>query len=596
MAALGTINSNDIVEGVPFGTLLTTALVAGSPLGSINSLTEPGSESEPSPSRMEWFTYAKTSGGSEYVVVLLPAGYDDPENSTKNYKTVFWWSGDGGDGNPTVVTNQAMTGSGSNWGGNFNNPNNVREVFWGTVVVKVSGVEVARGQYDGTIKGPGVNGTMNHTAAAGSFSVTFDTPPGATPTIDYLHSPTTEAGIPMEINGGDTLDNDTIVCIIHKAANNSFYNIVGHYDDPKATILSNYRVDTNRLCAAGISRGGMMVGNCVINRQSDFCCFIIAAGLISGTPNYTTLQNKGLLVVSGQNDTVVTPPNAGIMVAMNNIPDYKFYPKLVFVDGQGHTGVVWNTNCYNRNTAPVDWLDFFSLHSLVMEDQVSNFVSYAESTQDIDDWRAAKRAVSFLSDGALKTSLTTTLNNLKTTIDGTRKRWILDIGSTVSTDTNINYWVNAFTAGSSKTNFVTDTGVASTVGLSIINTLSTSPANGLYASTRHNIGGWGFEGRQFIDGAAVTTGTTGTLKWTGLNPAKNYRLDFYFVHNANPISVDTKPVIVVSGESKNIYTQCSNIKKLVFTGKVPNSSGEISFTYTDAGAGPLQLLTITEEN
>src|SRR5690606_27597750 len=301
-------------------------------------------------------------GSSEYYIAFVPAGYDDPINSSRTYKTVYYYNGDGGDGNPTVVTNQALTGSGTSWSGNFTNPSNSIEVAWGSVVIKVNGVEVARGQSNKTIKGSGVTGTMNHQLTAGSFSITFTTPPAATPTVDYLYSPVFEAGIPMAINNGDILDGNTIVFIIHKTANNTFYGISRHFDDPKTHLESLYRVNPNRRIAAGLSRGGIMTRDLLIQRYSQIAAFIIVAPN-SASMTWSNYQDRGIYLIGGQTDTVVTPPNDVFMNGAGSITSYRFHPKVTLLDAVGHTSVLWDTNAYNRSTAPFDWVKWAGLWS-----------------------------------------------------------------------------------------------------------------------------------------------------------------------------------------------------------------------------------------
>lgn len=541
--------------------------------------------------RMEYGTYVRPSGGgNEYYLVWLPRGYDQ---TNKEYKVGIWTNGDGGDGNPTVVTNQNLTGSGTSWGGNFTNPSVNNEVVWGTVVIKVSGVEVARGQSDGTIIGDGVTGTMNHMNAAGSFSVTFDEAPGANPTVDYLYSPTMEAGIPARLNAGDLLDDDTIVVIVHKAADNSYYSVVNHFDAIIDLVLPNYRFDSDRVGVMGLSRGGVHVINLMSNRQDEICCFINASGPIVNTPTYADLYDKGILLVGGQADQY-TMPHEAFMNALNSHTDWRFHPYFIYLDGVGHNNTAWNTNCYNRSTAPIDWVEWFSLWNLDIDKQTANFVRRAEETVDYDDYRRARRAVSFLTAGAFKTNLENRLATVKESLP----TWVwLDIGANTTSDDSINYWTGAFTPGSSMSALTDDDGEATGIGFAVVDQLTTAASPKLATSTRHNTGGWGFDRTVFNDGAAHETSQTGQLKWTGLTPSAAYRVRLYFIHNtATVTSVDVKPSVTINGQTKTTFSQLNNVTSVLdFTGRTANGSGELAFTYSSVGVGMFQVAGITEE-
>src|SRR5690606_13247481 len=118
----------------------------------------------PSPAYMEAVEYST----GRWIIIRYPEGY----SASTNWPVTLAYAGDSGDGNPTVVTGQSLSGSGTGpYTGNFTNGG--RQVAWGTVVVKDNDVEVARGRMNGTIVGDGVSGTMNHKSNNGSISVTF---------------------------------------------------------------------------------------------------------------------------------------------------------------------------------------------------------------------------------------------------------------------------------------------------------------------------------------------------------------------------------------------------------------------------------------
>jgi len=551
-----------------------------------------------SPARWEWTTYTRPSGGgTEYCLIWICRGYDNARNIRRKYKPGIYTSGDGGDGAPTVVVGQELTGSGTSWGGNFTNPAttpaNRFEVIWGTVVLEVDEVEVARGYDDGTIRGPGVTGTMNHILELGSFEVEFDSPPGSTPTINYLWSQTTEAGLAEMLNHGDLLDDDTLVFIPCKQADNSYYSVINHFDAIIDLIMPSYRVDMDRLGVMGLSRGGVHVINLMSNRQDEICCFINASGPIVNTPTYADLYDKGILLVGGQADSY-TMPHETFMNAINSHTDWRFHPYFIYLDGVGHNNTAWNTNCYNRSTAPIDWVEWFSLWNLDINKQTANFVRRAEETVDYDDYRRARRAVSFLTAGAFKTNLENRLADVKSSLP----TWVwLDIGANTTSDDSINYWTGAFTEGATMSALTDDDGEATAIGFAVVDQLTTAASPKLATSTRHNVGGWGFDRTVFNDGAAHETTETGQMKWTGLTPAASYRVRLYFIHNTSVVtSVDVKPSVTINGQTKTTFSQLNNVTSVLdFTGRTANGSGELAFTYSSVGIGMFQVVGITEE-
>src|SRR5690606_39926332 len=426
--------------------------------------------------------------------------------------------------------------------------------------------------------------------------IVFDSAPGYTPKVEYLYSPTTEAAIPMFINAGDLLDDNTIVIIVHKASNDSNYILANHLDDVITNVFPLYRINTNKLGGAGLNRGGQMVGQCLVNRATTFAAFIGASMVQNGTPDYANLYNKGILVTGGQNDATYTMPHTTYMVAMNSHTNWKFPPYLLFLDGVGHTGEAWNTNTFNRSTAPIDWVRWFDLFDLDVEKQTENFVDYAAETLNYDDYRRARQAVADLSAGTLKTTLEGELATIKASLD---PGWVwLDIGANSSGDPSINDWATSFAAGQSKTNFTDDEGNATTIGMRVGTQFATGPTNRLQTSTRSNMRAYGFERNVFNDGANHHTTQTGQAFFTGLNPAKTYTIRFYFCHNVNPQTSDIYPSITIGGENKTVFSQCNTFNAILeFTGKVPDGSNEIGFTYnTGALAGLFQVVGIRPEN
>jgi hypothetical protein len=544
---------------------------------------------------MQYGTYA--SGiKNEWWIAFLPSEYSTV-GSTTNYKTVYWWNGDGGDGNATAVTNQNLSGSGTSWSGNFTNGG--QEVAWGTVVIKVSGVEVARGRYNGTIIGNGVSGTMNHTSNNGSFSVTFSSTPGATPTIDYVYSPVFEAGLPRYLNRGDTLDGKTIVFIVHKETDDSFYNVTQHFDNARSAAEGIFRIDTDRRIAAGLSRGAVFCRQLLIDRNSQIAGTILVATDISGTIPWSDLYDRGQMWISGQTDATTSPPNSNYMNAIGSShTGFRYFPSFTLYDATGHTSSLWDTNAFNRSTAPWDWVQWASLWNLDIDKQTTQHVELAETTLSIDDYRAAYRAVSFLSAGATKTALQTRLSTLKTTIDAGRKRWYIDAGALAPSTPGVNQAAN-FNTGQTYSNLPDDNGNATSVGFQVVAQMIGSGTNRVSDATRTGVAGFGFSYDEYFDFAQVGN-VDGSVKWTGLNSGKTYKVTIYAAGGNGTVTNDINISATVSGFTRSIFTQLTNTRKLQWTGISPNGSNEIVISSINndgntIGAG-IQVFMLEEEN
>lgn len=543
-------------------------------------------------------TYAVTAGGDEWYAIFIPARYYSTTNTSEYYKTVYYYNGDGGDGDPTQVSNQNLSGSGTSWSGNFTNGS--RDVFWGTVVVKVSGVEVGRGQWNETILGDGVTGTFDANGSNGAISVTFDATPGATPTVDYLYSPTTEAGLAKYIAEGDTLDGSTIAVLIHKAANDTYYDLEDHFDDVVADVEGTYRADPNRRIVAGLSRGAFMARDLVEGRYTDIAAALMVANSSSGaTIPWASLFDKGLYWIGGQNDATAVPPhNSYLNVIGGTHTTMRMYPSFSYYNGVGHSATLWNTNCFNRSTAPFDWVKWASLWNLDVEDQADQMTTVAETSEDIDDYRLALRATNYLSAGAEKTALLSRLATLKSTIDGGRKRWYVDAGATTDATTGMNNAAD-FDTGVSYTDLEDDNGDASTVDFQIVAEMNNTGTNRVTTNNRTSVPGFGFSRDNYNDYSTIGTAvTTGQVKWYGLDNGKTYRVVLYVMAGTATSSNDINVRATIDGVSKTVYSMYTNTRKIEYTGIAPSSNEiviDITAGTSDATSG-VQVYMLEEEN
>jgi hypothetical protein len=559
--------------------------------------TPPESEVDYNPT-LTATTYTVTAGGDEYYAIFIPTRYYSSTATSEYFKTVYYYNGDGGDGDPTQVSNQALTGSGISWSGTFTN--GTRDVFWGTVVVKVSGVEVARGQWNETLLGDGVSGTFNANGTNGTISVTFTSTPAATPTIDYLYSPTTEAGLSKYIAEGDTLDGSTIAVIVHKAANNTYYDLEDHFDDVIADVEATYRVDTDRRIVAGLSRGAFMARDLVEGRYTQIAAALMVANSSSGaTIPWASLFDKGLYWICGQSDVTAVPPMVSYLNTIGGThTTMRMYPSFSFYNGVGHSATLWNTNCFNRSTAPFDWCEWASLWNLDVEDQADQMTTVAETSEDIDDYRLALRSTNYLGASAEKTALLARLTALKTTIDGGLKRWYVDAGATTDATTGINN-ANDFDTGVTYLNLNDDNGDASTVDFAIVAEMNTTGTNRVTTNNRTAVPGFGFSRDNYVDYSTIGTAvTTGQVKWYGLDNGKTYRVVLYCMAGTASTADDISVNATIGGVTKTVYSMFTNTKKIEFTGIAP-SSNEIVIGLTDGtstATSGVQVYMLEEEN
>src|SRR5690606_4518702 len=129
-----------------------------------------------------------------------------------------------------------------------------------------------------------------------------------------------------------------------------------------------------------------------------------------------------------------------------------------------------------------------------------------------------------LSAGSLKTELEGRLTTLKTSIMGTRRRWIVDFGNTSSSMTGVNTMTNCNT-GQSLSNLVDEDGDASTIGIEIPSQMGAT--NGSRISNQQRCANplYGYGQNEYRDEATLTEGvTTGGITWTGLDTQTTYTL------------------------------------------------------------------------
>lgn len=549
----------------------------------------------PSLSEMNLITYNVTAGGTQKAIVFLPRGYRDNGN---NYPTLYSYHGDGGDGSWVLVTNQNMAGSAASWTFTFATTGS-QQVLWSSVVIKVSGVTVGTGRANGTIVGATISSaTMAHTSAGGAVAITFTGTPGATPTIDYNYSVVFETFIPFYLNKGDE-PLDLIVVITQKSVTNSNFVLARDYTDLRTYIDANFRTNTNRRYVAGLSRGGFFVRELMISSYTEIAAFLGASSTTGTGFTWANYTNRGQYWISGTDEGLdgVNPPQIAFMTSSNAAgSNVSILTRLL--QGVRHTSTVWNTNVANRKertdapgTADWDYVRWVKKFSLDLEEQAVLITDYAVYTNLIQDYREALGYVNTISAGAVKTAQLARLATLKSTIDGSKKRYIIDFGATTSSyNSMISCALNATVS-----NILDDGGGASTKGFKIFTAASVSSPSGRVFDTAKLAGRYlGFEPNAYRDAARIDIAvTTGDFGFTGLNPAKTYTLRIY---SATGVSISNNGTLIatVGGVQKSLYSETNTTQWMEWTGLTPNGSNELHITGIQGGNGVNAAFNIVE--
>lgn len=303
------------------------------------------------------------------------------------------------------MTNQAVgTGNGTqkNFPGTFVASGSYR-VLYSSVIIKVNGVEVARGRANGTLAGAGVGGTMAHQSANGAFTIVFNAAPasGAAVTIDYKRTQLFETGLPSFLNRGDEPPG---VIILAPQISSGDYQPTNDFDHLKTFANAEFRINQNRIYLTGLSRGGRGTRFILIARYAQIAATLTAPGDYENLvwANYT---NIGTMCLHGTTDGT-QGDHTYLVLSGAGAQSLNIYPRTRNFWGVGHTATVWNTNAYNRKertdapgTADFDYVRWLKKHSIDLNERAELFVEYAEHTSLIEHHREASIQVSLLPAG-----------------------------------------------------------------------------------------------------------------------------------------------------------------------------------------------------
>jgi hypothetical protein len=249
--------------------------------------------------------------------------------------------------------------------------------------------------------------------------------------------------------------------------------------------------------------------------------------------------------------------------------------------GVGHSAAVWHDNGYRRKDSPVtgtkakyNYLKWFLKYSKNAEREALGHVEYAQYTLQIEDYLQAVPVVNALPSSVFKTGLLGQLATLKASLFA--RMFVVDLGSSnFQSAAPINNFTNV-NNGVSISNLLDYDGVASTVGFACVNRLSTFQPQtefptiatyGKYAGLDRNL---------WRDGARILTSiVNGQLKFTGLNPAKQYKVVvFHSMDNNDDFATQATISVTIGAVTQTQYSQFNTFYNLVFDNVAP-AAGEI---------------------
>lgn len=393
------------------------------------------------------------SGNLANIFIREPEGL----NNMTSVPVLLSYLGDGADNNATTSVTGAALASGDTftWTATLGNTGNNR-VLSTSVIIYDDGVEIARGQIGGQIRGTNVSvGSVALTTASSALTITPSVALSGSITVDYTHSSVFLEGLPLTMNQGDSFDDYGLVVAVQNRGNDTDM-AVAYFDAVITYLYNNYTINTNRISATGLSRGARQLVRASmafsvetrrvfwINESTgaisatDLGAGYVASGLASVSAatsdfgsTYTNINSykMGVAAVQGTSDATLTNAFPSAAATWGGNTTAKEYPYLLNLFGVGHSATVWHTNFYYRKyrtdqagTATWDYIDFHRKYSFDDEECATLFVEQAEKRRegdehDIFDYREAVRKVGQLSSGAVKTALEARLVTLKATLD-----------------------------------------------------------------------------------------------------------------------------------------------------------------------------------
>lgn len=380
-------------------------------------------------------------------------------------------------------------------------------------------------------------------------------------------------GLPQIINNGQSMK-CIVICPQNPSGSWTPSKMKAAYD----WAVANYRVDTNRVYATGLSLGATGTSDFVGVYASLVAAYVVSSGTYdTNTTPLNTKKNLPAWYHHGDLDNEQNTNNTNLVIqALNALSPRPKYPPLVSIyQGLAHSASVWNTNLYNKATAKYNFEDWLLLHNKDQDITAGNYLTKAETTLGIDDYWYAKRLIDAMDSGSgLKPGYLTRLTTLRNTIYGSNRRFVLDLGGAGSGG-NINSLTTG-TNGSLVSNLIDDNGSASTYGFTVVTQATpNTPKEGTSPGTANEY--FGFPQEMYGDNFIGST-PGGTYKFTGLDNSKQYKLIVYPTKDTVSFNSYNTVTVIIGTTAKYLYANYNTTNWIEYDAVSP-ISGEITFDF-----------------
>jgi poly(3-hydroxybutyrate) depolymerase len=379
----------------------------------------------------------------------------------------------------------------------------------------------------------------------------------------------------------------------------SFINSVKSY------AYSQVKEDLTKIYPTGLSLGGEAANKDAFNNPSTTAAYLAVcgnfyiksgAGVYKDVPSYLVVGHLDPFLAQ-MRDLVDT---MGLQEIQPVLP-----PLTWDIWGAGHS--VWD-RVYDDFTP---WWRWLNLHDTNKDTTAANYVDSVEnaSGEEMQDrltffWRTSN-LVNSLSASAHKTSLLARVDAVFDELYPSGKAVVLEMGlAGQESSGNVNNLTNMAT-GQSYSNFIYTDGTSSTIDLSILHEGAGTEERdygirlGYFLASMIGANGYRDAWWIFGNGGATTNGNT--IRFSGLDPTKTYRLWTSGASKQSSTTQQQGVKMIINGVQKQMDNQYYNTtKSICYTGLIPNASGQIdvkvtSYATSNQWEGYLAFFEITEE-
>lgn len=392
-------------------------------------------------------------------------------------------------------------------------------------------------------------------------------------------------GLPQQINNGQVMD-CIVICPQITTSESTWQTtrVKQLYD----WLVANYRVDLDRVYVTGLSLGATGTWDFVKAYPSLVAAQVPSSGTYL-TSGIASMVNVPIWFVHGDADTTQSVNNAASAItAFNGLaPKPAIPPMASFIKSGTHSSGVWTTELYNKSTAKFNFEEWMLMHSKDEDYTATQYVEKLESYVSAGSYERAytlyptvKIVVDALAgDSPVKTDLVTRYGSAITTMEASyARRFIVDCGPTAATG-NVNSILDS-NAGTTVSNLVDTEGTSSSYGFTMVsNTWWTTTSDSL-DNVGLNNNYCGLDEDVFQDGFRCSGAGTGSMRFTGLNPAKTYNLIVFGSDDLTGAGNNTafpELTVIQDTTAKYIWASYNTNNYVHFTNITPNGSGQINF-------------------